>query len=111
MFLITFIKKKEDMNAITSYKTSKLLIVPILYYALIWAHEDYRKCKATGRCHTKAVSGWETWWGQNCSVSRAFRKTEVSGKSANYKLTSLQLGIQCSGQQNIASTYLKNNAL
>lgn len=109
IFITSFIEKKEDKNAI-SYKMENLLPVPILYYILILAHEA--RCKATGRCHTKAVSGWETWVrGQNCSVSRAFRKTDVSGKPANDKLTSLQLGIQCNGQQNIAGTYLKNNAL
>lgn len=44
-------------------------------------------------------------------VSRTFRKTEVSGKPANDKLTSFQLGIQCKGQQNVAGRYLKTNAL
>lgn len=35
----------------------------------------------------------------------------MSETTANDKITSLQLGILCSGQQNIANTYLKANML
>lgn len=82
MELITsLIEKKEDMNAIRSYKTAKLL-VPVLCYVLILAREAYRRCRATGRCHTKAVSGWETWKGvakllhiKSTQEHRSVRKT------------------------------------